>query len=467
MEYLFEISHFAILPLGVLCIMLRRLWGKASAKEYFFIAKIFILISMAMLVWNQGGVFSDYFTADILTAIAYILTSVAFLVWLTLSLKWFTTEKLPACSFCASALLLLFGFNLLLYAKRLDIMLAAVAVLALMQYSLLRFSQENEEFHNISGCYGFSLLFFVLMAAVAVIMLYPHGLSYVNAAEQIAKMPDILLFLTASGLLLVFIFMLGIAPLHFWTSDVAGLAVLPVAAYFAFVPQTALWVSFIKINMLLFAPLAENLKNIYLTFGVLSLIIGAFGANTSRNMRRIFSFAGLLNLGIMLILVAPFKAENVAAGLGYMQIYTLIMSGVYTVIFAFKRNGEYLSNLNMLNGAAKNKPFIAVALLFFMLALMLISPLPMFFSVWNTLNYLVFNEQYLVMAAVIVAIIIILPAFMQIFRTVFFASASVNIDRVEPVIYVLLMLNLLLSLSIMFYPEILFNEALWLISGVK
>lgn len=467
MEYLLGILQFAVLPLGVVCLLIRRLWGDASAKEYFFIAKLFVLISMAASVWNHNAAFPEYFSADILTAPVYVLTSAAFLLWLWLSLKWFTTEKLPAFRFCASALLMLFCFNVLLHAERYDIMFAALAVLALLQYLLLRFSQKNEEFHNISGRYGFSLLFFVMMAAVAVLILYPQGLSYANAAEQIAAMPQNRLFLTMSGLLLLLIYMLGIAPLHFWSSDVTGLAVLPVAAYFAFVPQIALWVCFIKINMLLFAPIAASLQNIYLTFGFVSLLIGAFGANTSRNMRRIFSFAGLLNLGIILILVAPFKPENVAASLAYMQIYTLITAGIYTVMFALKHNGEYLSNLNTLNGAAKNKPFIAAALLFFMLSLMLVPPLPMFYSVWNTLNYLALNEQYFIVIAIVLALIIILPAFMQIFRTVFFAPTGVNIDRCEPIIYLLIVLNILLCLLLMLYPEALFNEALGLINGVK
>lgn len=467
MEYFLTILQFAVLPIGVLCLILRRLWGDVSAKEYFFIAKLFIVLGIIATLWNHDSAFPDYFNADILTAPIYILTSAAFLLWLLLSLKWFTTEKLPAFRFCTLALLLLFCFYMLLYADRYDIMLAALAALALLQYLLLRFSQENEEFHNISGRYGFSLLFFVMMAAIAVMVLYPQGLTNEQAAAQIAQMPQKMLFLTASGLLLVFVFMLGIAPLHFWSSDVAGLAVLPVAAYFAFVPQIALWTSFIKINMLLFAPHAANLQNIYLTFGVFSLIIGAFGANTSRNMRRIFSFAGLLNLGIILILVAPFKAENMAASLGYIQIYALVMSGIYTVLFAFKRNGEYLSNLNMLNGVAKNKPFIAVALLFFTLSLMIVSPLPIFFSAWNTLNYLVLGGQYFMVAAIVLAMIIILPAFMQIFRTVFFAASAANTDRAEPILYALIMLNMLLSLSIMFYPEFLLDKSLWLINGVK
>lgn len=466
-EYVLGILQFSVLPLGVLYLLLRRLWGGTSAKEYFFASKLFILLSMAASVWNRGDVFQFYFNGNMLATVVYILTSIVFLLWMLLSLKWFTTEKLSAFRFCSLSLLILFCFNLLLQAARLDVMLALLAALSLLQYLLLRFSQENEEFHNISGRYGLSLLFFILLAAVAILILYPQGLSYTMAAEQIAKMPQDMLFVTASGLLLIFIFMLSIAPLHFWNSDVVGLAVLPVAAYFAFVPQIALWTIFIKINMQLFAPLAENLKNIYLSFGVLSLIIGAFGANTSRNMRRIFAFAGLLNFGIVLILIAPFKPENVAAGLGYIQIYTLCMSGIYTILFALKRNGEYFSNLNMLTGVAKNKPFIAVALLFFMFALMLISPLPIFFSLWNTFNYLVLEGQYFIIAAIVLAIIIILPAFMQIFRTVFFASTSVNTDRQEPIIYALLMINLLLSLSIMFYPETLFNEALWLISGVK
>ena len=467
MAYLLEILQFSVLPIGVLYLLLRRLWGDTSAKEYFFAAKMFVLLSMAVSVWNRNYIFPTCFTADVLTTIAYVLTSSAFLVWLLLALKWFTTEKLPAFRFCSSTLLLLFCFNLLLYTVRLDIMVAALAGLAMLQYLFLRFSQENEEFHNISGRYGLSVLFFILLALIAVLILYPQGLSYATAAEQISQMPANMLFLTAIGLLLIFVFMLGIAPLHFWNSDVSGLAVLPVAAYFAFVPHIALWVGFIKINILLFAPLAENLQNIYLTFGLISMLIGAFGANTSRNMRRIFSFAGLLNLGIMLILIAPFKAENVAASMGYVQIYTLVMAGIYTVLFAFKRNGEYLANLNTLSGVARNKSFLAAALLFFMLTLMLISPLPMFFATWNTLNYLALNEQYLIMAAVMLAIIIILPAFMQIFRTVFFAPAAIGIDRTEPIIYILIMLNILLCLSIVFYPEVLFNEALWLISGVK
>ncbi len=466
-EYVLGILQFSVLPLGALYLLLRRLWGGVSAKEYFFASKLFVLLSMAASVWNRGDVFQFYFNGNMLATVVYILTSIVFLLWMLLSLKWFTTEKLSAFRFCSLSLLILFCFNLLLQAVRLDVMLASLAALSLLQYLLLRFSQENEEFHNISGRYGLSLLFFILLAAVAILILYPQGLSYTMAAEQIAKMPQDMLFVTASGLLLIFVFILSIAPLHFWNSDVVGLAVLPVAAYFAFVPQIALWTIFIKINMQLFAPLAENLKNIYLSFGVLSLIIGAFGANTSRNMRRIFAFAGLLNLGIVLILIAPFKAENIAAGLGYIQIYTLCMSGIYTILFALKRNGEYFSNLNMLTGVAKNKPFIAVALLFFMLALMLVSPLPMFFSLWNSFNYLVLDGQYFIIAAIVLAIIIILPAFMQIFRTVFFASTSVNTDRQEPIIYALLMINLLLSLSIMFYPETLFNEALWLISGVK
>lgn len=81
---------------------------------------------------------------------------------------------------------------------------------------------------------------------------------------------------------------------------------------------------------------------------------------------------------------------------------------------------------------------------------MIVSPLPIFFSAWNTLNYLVLGGQYFMVAAIVLAMIIILPAFMQIFRTVFFAAPAANTDRAEPILYALIMLNMLLSLSIMF-----------------
>lgn len=467
MEYLLEIMQLAVLPIGILCLFFRWLYGEASAKEYFSTAKLFVLLSMAVSVLNNNTLMPMFLKPDILNTVSYLLTAAAFYIWLSLSLKWFTTVKLPAYRFCSLTLLLLFSFNLLLFANRLDIMLAALAFLALLQYLLLCFSQENEEFHNISGRYGYSALFFVLLFFTALSVLYPQGMSFDKAAVMIAQMPEEVLFLVSAGLLLVFIFMIGIAPLHFWTSEVAGLSVLPVAAYFAFVPQTALWVSFVKINILLFAPIADTLQNIYLTFGLVSLAVGAFGANTSRNMRRIFSFAGLLNLGVVLILISSFKLENVAAGLSYVQIYVLAVCGIYTLMFVLKNNGEYLSNLNTLNGFAKNKPFIAVSLLFFMLSLMSVAPLPMFFSGWNTLNYLVLDGQYFIMAAIAAGIMIMLPSFVQILRTAFFSETCVSTDRGERLIYVLILLNIFLNFVLMFYPDALFNEALWLTDGLK
>ena len=113
-EYVLGILQFSVLPLGALYLLLRRLWGGVSAKEYFFASKLFVLLSMAASVWNRGDVFQFYFNGNMLATVVYILTSIVFLLWMLLSLKWFTTEKLSAFRFCSLSLLILFCFNLLL-----------------------------------------------------------------------------------------------------------------------------------------------------------------------------------------------------------------------------------------------------------------------------------------------------------------------------------------------------------------
>ena len=145
------------------------------------------------------------------------------------------------------------------------------------------------------------------------------------------------------------------------------------------VPLFALFAVFVKLNTIVFTSYATELNFVYSVFGIVSLIFGAIGANSSRNLRKIFAYSSVYNLGIMLLLVSPFNSSNLLGGFIYLQVYVLALFGIYTSFYSFKSNGVYLTNLNMINGIAKVRPFISAAMLFFMISLALL----LTFQIWN------------------------------------------------------------------------------------
>ena len=450
MEILAGYVNVFFLLAGVLVLSVRRIWSDESAKGYIAVAKLFIVADLLSLIFfYDKNIWPEYMSNDAFSLAVYILTALMMYVWLSLSLKWFTASGLPSCWFCVLALLLLFCFKILVATVNLGIMAAILTAILLLQYMLLRFSQENEEFHNISGKYLINTALCIVLLGVSLYLFAPENWSLANAFAFIQTLPMPQIFITIGGLLVVLLFMMGIAPLHFGITDIVGPAVLPVAAYFTFVPIMALWTTFIKLNVKVFASLSTRLESFYVCLGIICIIIGAIGANSSRNLRRIFAFMALFNLGILLMVIAPFNYQSVVYVVCGLLFYVLTCLGVYTVFYGFKSQGEYLSTLNTLYGFFKVRPFMALTLFFFLLSVTNVAPLWGFLNLWELLHRIVADKNYLLMIVVFGTALLLLSALFQVSRTIFFTKKSTNFDRGEFSVYLFLALNLLLQMWLM------------------
>lgn len=444
------INIFFLLSAPIILLM-RRVWSGESAKGYIAISKSFIVMDLLLLIFSHdANTLPIYFVNEDFSLAIYVLTAVMMYVWLSLSLKWFTSSGLPSCSFCVVAVLLLFCIKMLLMSANLGIISALLISVLLLQYMLLRFSQENEEFHNISGKYLLSVALCTLLLGVSLYMFGPENWALIKAVKivQSSLMPEPLILI--GGLLIIMLFMLGIAPLHFGITDSVGPAVLPVAAYFTFIPTLALWTVFIKLNILVFAPLSTQLEQFYICLGVLSAIIGAIGANSNRNLRRIFAFMALFNLGIILIIMSSFEYQSIVNGICGLIFYILTCLGVYTALYGFKSQGEYLSTLNTMSGFFKVRPFISLALAFFLLSISNVALFPGFVNLWELLYMLTTRQLYVLIIIILVSVLLLLTSLFQIIRAVFFMRRSNSFDRAEFNVYLFLVLNLLLQIWLMF-----------------
>ena len=454
--YLFsEVS----LLLGVLALMLYKFFT-TSVRSYFKITKIVVIISalFSVLFYNKA-VFTDVFEANSYTVLFYILSALVMFAWLSLSVKWFVSEDVDPLYFCILSLLAMFSFSLIIKTINLGVLCGGLILLSFINYSLLKFSQQSEELHNVSKRYLVMALIFSVLLILSLVCLSIENWHYKATAEFLGSENINIAMFIVGAILFFMLFLLGIAPLHFCFADIVSPSILPVAAYFNLVPVFALFAAFMKLNTIVFIPLASELNLVYLFFGVFSLIVGAIGANASRNLRKIFAYSGIYNLGMLLLLISPFTASKLLGGFIYLQVYILSLFGVYTSFYSFKSNGVYLANLNMINGIAKVRPFVSAAMLFFMISLMGISPFSGFIGQLSALETFVENQAYIIMFISLVCLIIVMAAYLQIIRSMYFNNREVDFNRPDYGVYVYLLINMILMVMLMFKPEFLLYDA--------
>ena len=265
MDEIFNVLSLISLLLGMLGVTIQRVWGECSAKDYFFTARVAIVASVVFsLLFQESAFGAPYFAINEQTLSVYALTSVMVYIWLSLSLKWFVSENLPSCLFCFLALVALLCCRVLAAAQNLMIIFAALAVLMLINYLFLYLSQQTEELHNISSRYGLSALLFVFVAGIALYLLTPKGWNLAQAADMTIGWGLFKTYVVVAGFLFVFMFMLAIAPLHFWFADTIAPAVLPVAAYLSLVPQLSLWTAFGNVHHQFLQPIMNNINDLRL-----------------------------------------------------------------------------------------------------------------------------------------------------------------------------------------------------------
>ena len=455
--YLFsEISLF----LGIIFILMQKFFTTLSIKSCFKTAAITVIVSglFSILFYNKV-VFPMFFETNPYTVLFYVLSCLIVLAWLNLSIKWFISEDVEPFSFCILSLLSLFSFSVIIKTHNLGILFAGLSLLCIVNYNFLKLSQQSEEFHPVSNRYLVTAISFAVLMFAGLCLLKPEYWEYSLASEFLGSENYKLCIFITCCILFFILFLIGIAPFHFCIADIVSPAILPVATYFNLVPLFALFAVFIKINTSIFTPLLSELNSVYTMFGTLSLIIGSIGANSSRNLRKIFAYSGIYNFGMLLLLLSPFTSSDLLGGFIYLQVYVLALFGVYTTFYGFKSNGIYLANLNMINGIAKVRPFISAALVLFMISLMGIAPFPGFIGQLASLESLITTNSYIIMFIALFCMVILMSAFLQIIRSIYFNDKEAEFNRPDYGVYLYLAINIILIAILIFKPEFLLYDS--------
>ncbi len=455
------------LIIGICILILMRLWGGFSTKAYFRAAKISLAASaaFAVLFYNKGGI-SGWYEASSFSVLFYVTVIAAAFVWMSLSYRWLVSGDVPVAGFCMLSLAACLCFCLILEAVNLFFLAAAVTGLSIVQIGFLYFSRASGDIHTLVGRYGGSVAFFAVAAIFFLWPVGPENWGYAALeAYRDAGMPARIIAASAAVVMFM-LFMLAAAPLHFCFVDIVSSTVLPVAAYFTLLLPLALWGAFIKLNSVLSLIMPTELKHLYIVCGIFSVLVGALGANASRNVRKIFAFACLYNSGIILLTLQFFTPESILNAYVALETYILAMFGIYAAFYGFKSGGDDVVNLGTLNGLAKVRPFIGGSLLLFIASLAGLAPLPGFWEQINALGLFAADSGFGIITVLLAALLIFTAAFLKVIKALYFADRQTEFDRPDFGVYLSLWLISALLLLVMLRPQLLFHNAEIILAAV-
>ncbi|WP_400082734.1 monovalent cation/H+ antiporter subunit D [Yoonia sp. R78084] len=136
-------------------------------------------------------------------------------------------------------------------------------------------------------------------------------------------------------LLLVFAIKAALVPLHFWLPSSYAEAPAPVAALFAIMTKVGAY-AIIRVYTLIFPPDLEVTAGLHDTWllpaALVSLAIGMTGVLAAKRFDRLVAFSIIGSMGMVMVSIALFTPEGIAAALYYIVHSTLAGAALFLIV---------------------------------------------------------------------------------------------------------------------------------------
>jgi NADH-quinone oxidoreductase subunit N len=181
----------------------------------------------------------------------------------------------------------------------------------------------------------------------------------------------------AIGFLLIFAalgFKIGAVPFHAWIPDTYHGAPTPVTAFLSIAPKGAAFAILIRMFFVALATFKPTWVLLLVGASILSMTYGNIVAIAQRNIKRLLAYSGIAQIGNVLIGLAAGTKMGSDAILFYLLTYLFANLGAFAVVIAV---GNFIGSdeIDDYNGLNRRSPFLAFAMLIFLLSLAGVPPL--------------------------------------------------------------------------------------------
>jgi len=328
-----------------------------------------------------GKGFSGGMIADAASAFSQVAIYAASAVCIPLGQRWFERRGIVNFEFPVLIVLAALGMGMMVSAGDLISLYVGVELQSLALYVLAAMRRDDAKASEAG------LKYFVLGALSSGLLLYGASLVYGFAGSTLFS--DIAIAVQGgakTGVLfgLVFLmcglgFKVSAAPFHMWTPDVYEGAPTPVVAFFAAAPKLAAMVLFARLLAQGFGGAIVQWQQVLVALGLISVAVGAFAGLAQQNLKRLWAYSSIANVGYALIGLSSGTAEGVQSMLVFMVLYMVDVTGFFACLAALSRKGRAMETIDDMAGLFREQPGIALAMTAFSLSAL---GLPPFSGFW-------------------------------------------------------------------------------------
>ena len=388
------------------------------------------LIAESRIAESHVTGFSGLLVADAFASYAKLLIYGASSVCLMIAPRFFgpaMREEYPVLLLFAAL-----GLGIMVAAHDMMLLYVGLELSSLAAYVLASFLRSDARSSEAG------LKYFVLGSLASGILLYGISLLYgFSGSTEFTVIASAFAGELNAGLLfgLVFVlaglgFKISAVPFHMWTPDVYEGAPTPVTAFFVSAPKVAAMALLTRVTLSAMPSAMGAWQQIIIVMALASIIWGALGAIGQKNIKRLLAYSSINNGGFMLIGLAVGTQAGVEAILTYLTVYVVTALGAFLVIVQLRdRDGNRIEDIASLAGLFNRQPWLAAALIIFLLSFAGIPPL---FGFWP--KYLVFEaaiqaDLTLLAVAGIVASVVGAFVYIAIIKTLCFDSPASDADH--------------------------------------
>jgi NADH-quinone oxidoreductase subunit N len=223
------------------------------------------------------------------------------------------------------------------------------------------------------------LKFFILGVFVAGLLAYGISLVYGETGKLVFS--DMNAHVATPGLVVGFLlifaalgFKIGAVPFHSWIPDTYHGSPTPVTAFLSIAPKAAAFAILLRMFLVALATFKPAWTLLLVAASILSMTYGNIVAIAQRNVKRLLAYSGIAQIGNILIGLAAGTKMGSDSILFYLLTYLFANLGAFAVIVAV---GNVLGTdeIEDYNGLNRRSPFLAFAMLIFLLSLAGVPPL--------------------------------------------------------------------------------------------
>ena len=469
MENFFNIELYLpeiIIFLGsLLCIVIGAFSNKRKYNKVYIFSFVTLLISSCFILFSDVSLkeSSNIFANTSFTNAVKLFVIGISIAILYVSHGYIKNNKLNLFEYPILLLFAVLGMLLMVSANDLLLLYVSIELQSLSLYVLVALNRDSLKSSEAA------LKYFILGSIASAIILYGISMTYSITGSTNYNVISNFIFnqnnylLSSFGLILILsglAFKLSAAPFHMWTPDVYEGAPSSVTTILITLPKIVVLVALIKLLNKPFFFFEGLWQQIIITITILSIAIGSIAALRQENIKRLFAYGTIANIGYVLIGVISNSEQGLSSAILYLVIYTLASLGIFSFIMMLRRENTQILNLNALAGFSQSNSLAAVCMIVLLLSMAGIPPFAGFFAKFYIFVSAV--ESGFLFLAIIGVIFSVVSAFyyLKIIKTIYFDDSIITFDDTKNKFAQLsILISCITLLTFFLYPSALNNVA--------